>query len=426
MSQRRRTVIGLCVAALGLAPPAPATDYALASPFGIRALRVYAVSPSGEITLQGMSSLPTQSGRARVDVGGRFAVTFLGPHDLDIWRIHPNRTLSLAASVEEGPTRRYDADIALSQDARVILAVLRDYSDDSLEFRSFIVNNRLEPRATPGRLALTPDLGFLRMGLSDRVPYTALLTIPADQAVAVLSVSPSGEITDTGQRIATGARLTVPLDFTPDGRWAISGGSVNADIALFEIHGDGTVTLADSIIFPIPLGARALRFLPLDNIALGFFGDGLAMGTAAFSPDSLLGDLIDTAPAGFSGPEAMDVNPAGTLALLDDQSGAGQFSLYSYFLSPGGELTPTGFTLAKPFKLADLQFIPPRTPVTLTGDANVDGVVDAADVVFLVNEALPDDKPILLPPNFANADLDQDVDVDQDDLEALVAMLVGE
>jgi len=71
-------------------------------------------------------------------------------------------------------------------------------------------------------------------------------------------------------------------------------------------------------------------------------------------------------------------------------------------------------------------FLPPRTPPSLPGDANVDGVVDAADVVFLVNEAMPDDKPILLPQNFANADLDQDVDVDQDDLEALVQLLVGE
>ncbi|MBN1475204.1 hypothetical protein JXA47_00475 [Candidatus Sumerlaeota bacterium] len=51
--------------------------------------------------------------------------------------------------------------------------------------------------------------------------------------------------------------------------------------------------------------------------------------------------------------------------------------------------------------------------------------MDSADIVFLVNEALPDDKPILLPQNFANADLDGDIDVDQDDLDALVEMLLG-
>ncbi|NUP89205.1 MAG: hypothetical protein HUU25_05220 [Candidatus Sumerlaeia bacterium] len=72
---------------------------------------------------------------------------------------------------------------------------------------------------------------------------------------------PPGEITDTGQRIATGAGLTVSLDFTFDGRWAISGGSVNAGIALFEIHGDGTVTLADSGDDSTgPAGTQGLRF----------------------------------------------------------------------------------------------------------------------------------------------------------------------
>jgi hypothetical protein len=44
--------------------------------------------------------------------------------------------------------------------------------------------------------------------------------------------------------------------------------------------------------------------------------------------------------------------------------------------------------------------------------------------VFLLNEALPDDKPILLPQNFANADLDHDVDVDEADFEALLEMLL--
>lgn len=214
MSQRRQTVIGLCVAALGLASPAPATDYALASPYGIRALRVYAVSPSGEITLQGMSSALTQAEAVRVDGGGRFAITTLGPHDLDVWRLTPPGPLSVAASVEVGgSSQRYEGPVAISQDGRIVLALLRDFSLDIYEFRTFVMNNRLEPRATPGRLALTPDLGFSRMGLSDRHPYTALLTL-TDQAVAVLSVSPSGEITDTGQRIAVPGIVHIPPDFS--------------------------------------------------------------------------------------------------------------------------------------------------------------------------------------------------------------------
>jgi hypothetical protein len=69
--------------------------------------------------------------------------------------------------------------------------------------------------------------------------------------------------------------------------------------------------------------------------------------------------------------------------------------------------------------------MPQRLTPTLLGDANCDGVVDVADAVFLINEALPDDKPILLPQNFANADLDNDVDVDEADFEGLVEMLLN-
>jgi hypothetical protein len=69
--------------------------------------------------------------------------------------------------------------------------------------------------------------------------------------------------------------------------------------------------------------------------------------------------------------------------------------------------------------------MPPRLTPTLLGDANCDGVVDVADAVFLINEVLPDDKPILLPQNFANADLDGDVDVDDADFEALIDLLLN-
>jgi hypothetical protein len=121
----------------------------------------------------------------------------------------------------------------------------------------------------------------------------------------------------------------------------------------------------------------------------------------------------------------MDINPAGDLILVDDQSGGGEFSLFTYHLASDGQLTPTGFSLAKSFKLGDIQFIPPLTPPTLPGDANLDGLVDTADLVFLINEALPDDKPILLPQNFANADIDGDIDVDQDDFGQILALILG-
>jgi hypothetical protein len=128
---------------------------------------------------------------------------------------------------------------------------------------------------------------------------------------------------------------------------------------------------------------------------------------------------------GFNVPEAMTITASGSFVLLDDQTAGGEFSVSSLALEFDGQLTPTGFALTKNFKLADLQAIPPLTPPTLLGDANLDGLVDAADLVFLINEALPDDKPILLPQNFANADMDGDIDVDQDDFDQILELILG-
>ncbi len=51
-------------------------------------------------------------------------------------------------------------------------------------------------------------------------------------------------------------------------------------------------------------------------------------------------------------------------------------------------------------------------------------LVDVADMVFLTEKTLPDDALILPPQSFANADLDQDVDVDQDDFNALLDLIL--
>ena len=90
-----------------------------------------------------------------------------------------------------------------------------------------------------------------------------------------------------------------------------------------------------------------------------------------------------------------------------------------------GSLTTLSTSVPGVPSLSDIAWIPPRTPPSLPGDVNVDGEVDAADVISVINDALPDDMPILPPQNFANADLDGDIDVDQDDLDALVGMLLG-
>ena len=80
--------------------------------------------------------------------------------------------------------------------------------------------------------------------------------------------------------------------------------------------------------------------------------------------------------------------------------------------------------LLKPTTTSDLEFIPPKTPPSLLGDANVDGRVDAADVVTMVAMIQPTAR-LALPQPFANADLDQDIDVDEGDLALLIDLLLG-
>ncbi|NUP91184.1 MAG: hypothetical protein HUU25_15405 [Candidatus Sumerlaeia bacterium] len=411
---------------------AQAEDRFVGVAFNTSPLFTYSVNSSGEIALESQTAQTTFGELIRVDPGGRFVVTFRSPDELDLWRIGVGGLLTLEASAEPEAPRELTQDVALSPDSRILLALTGDPTlprGDPLrfDFRTFHVNNRLEMDwsgaswAPPGGLNLSFD-PFL-WAISERLPYTALLSLSSQQ-LAVLSISATGEITDTGQRLATPGLLNVPFDISPDGRWAISGG--NTDVVLFEIHPDGTVTLEDTFDPNGPaIGPNCLRFTPnLNQILIAPLVD--TVESLAFDETTLLGSVIDSAETGFGLPEALAVNAAGTMVLVDDQTAGGQFSLASVFLRPDGTLTPTGHTLPKGFKLADLQFIPPRALPSLPGDANLDGVVDAADIVFLVNEALPDDKPILYPPNFANADLDQDVDVDQDDLEALVQLLVGE
>ncbi|MBN1477625.1 hypothetical protein JXA47_12790 [Candidatus Sumerlaeota bacterium] len=123
----------------------------------------------------------------------------------------------------------------------------------------------------------------------------------------------------------------------------------------------------------------------------------------------------------------MAVSQDGTYVLVDHQIiGPGDFQIANIHINPDGTLTNTGHALEFGGKHADIVAIPAQTPHSLLGDANLDGLVDISDAVMLINEALPDDEPILLPQNFANADLDGDIDVDQDDLDELVGMLLGD
>lgn len=210
--------LGLTLSAAG------AEDYAVGVGFGASFLRIYRVDASGEITLASQTSETTNGERVRVDPGGRYVVTARGPSDVTVWRIGPGRTLGIASSVEEGPDISISRlDLGLSQDGRVLLAFRNDTGlpqPERWSFRTHLINNRLGVRWS-GSAVQIPQIGnAILWSISDRVPYTALVGMGVRDQVAVLSISSTGELADTGQRVATPGLLNVPFDISPDGHRA--------------------------------------------------------------------------------------------------------------------------------------------------------------------------------------------------------------
>jgi hypothetical protein len=401
-----------------------AQDYAAAIGFG-GPLRVYEVGDNGEITLHDQAPVGGFGEVVRVDPGGRFALCIQNPDDLDLWRIAPDRTLSLASSLEDGPNQTLVFSLALSPDSTIAMAFHDDNrlpDSERRSFRTYLINNRLQIEWT-GRAMSIPEIGeAIDWTISPRGGWTAVVNLGPLDTLAILSLSPSGVLIDTGNRVATTGLHGNPLRLSADGRWLLTGSQAEGpSVALYEIDPFGMVSLHDST--SVDGGSTfEVRFRP-DLSGVVTANDGMGLSSVDLDENVEFGDLIDSESPGLDISEALDINHDNDLVLFDDQGGGG-FTLYSFFIDAIGELTPTGFSLTKGFKLEDIQFIPDLTPPTIPGDANLDGRVDAADVVFLVNEAMPDDKPILLPPNFANADLDGDVDVDEDDLQALVDLLL--
>jgi hypothetical protein len=339
----------------------------------------------------------------------------------------------MAASVEGGETVNPRQSLAISQNARLVLTKWGDTElpqEDRFDFRTFGINNRLQPVPTGFTLQI-PEIGdAIAWVISDKSSYTILVNLSnvVDQQVAVLRMSTDGELADSGQRLQLPGLANTSFDITPEGGLIVIGGSAgsstgNPSLFMFEVDDQGDVLLHD---YSSDDGGGTMDVAFRHGVP-GLVTANFAHGASSVALDSdfSFAGLIDSESVGFNVPEAMTITASGSFVLLDDQTAGGEFSVSSLALEFDGQLTPTGFALTKNFKLADLQAIPPLTPPTLLGDANLDGLVDAADLVFLINEALPDDKPILLPQNFANADMDGDIDVDQDDFDQILELILG-
>jgi hypothetical protein len=215
------------------------------------------------------------------------------------------------------------------------------------------------------------------------------------------------------------------LTVTPDGRFFISSSnpSTGSELTVYRVEGDGqsTITVVDSISeiedFQSPRDAAAHPN--------GRFAFIMGWNILAIEIDQQTGHIIQIVEV-QSAPSSNDLALSydGQILLQTTNRFGGIARIIPYRVNGDGSLDPLQYGLEVPWSTSDLAFIPPKPQVTLPGDSNLDGSIDVADIVTVAEMISPTSR--LAPAqNFVNADLDGDIDVDQDDLDALVGMLLG-
>jgi hypothetical protein len=246
-------------------------------------------------------------------------------------------------------------------------------------------------------------------------PLEALHTLHLEPATGMLTASGGGVSIEAGS----------PLDIDVTGEWILNREQpVDTNLTMLRLSASGELTVHSEHNNPLTQSGEFVHLRPNLDSAVTV---GPSMYRYPLNPDMTFTGAVHWYGLGLVSAQASDITPDGEFIIVNYQDGSQPG--YPFVLGTFGFADDGGFTGPHdvyPYNIiADrIVFFPPRTLPTLLGDANVDGVVDAADVVFVINEAIPDDKPILLPQNFANADLDQDIDVDPDDLEALIQLLL--
>jgi hypothetical protein len=94
-------------------------------------------------------------------------------------------------------------------------------------------------------------------------------------------------------------------------------------------------------------------------------------------------------------------------------------------LGPGSPLASGSVTVRSSTHAMQLGLIPTLYPRTLPGDANRDGVVDAADIVRAMNHFRQPGTLPLAAEGLFNADLDFDLRISSEDLEGIADIITG-
>ncbi|NUP91026.1 MAG: hypothetical protein HUU25_14595, partial [Candidatus Sumerlaeia bacterium] len=375
-------VIALCVAGWPVRGAAGQDHYVLGTTFGTTH-RVYRISASGEVSIHQELNAGHRVEDIAVDRGGRFVWMIKGGGPSPIYRISREFHLSLGGQVTaSSPEWKVWRPALLTPDTSdLIVTALAPTTGDfrvSLEYSS--LSNSLATSAVHAVWDVS-DIPEAQPQVGVVSPFDRY-TLFTDSGV--IHLDPTALEFALPQQASGYSRGFPAAGF--DGRviCTVSHADPGPEFGVNVVQGDGqgTVLLSDSIPdIPGVSNRHGAVVHPGGRFAYLYGLGGLP--TIEVNPASgLIQGVLETAPAPST--NAAAISPDGTMFFLATNRFNGIASMIPYRVNADGTLTQLNAGLQVPFSTADLEFLPPKTPPSLPGDANVDGLVDAADVVTVV------------------------------------------
>ncbi|NUP90952.1 MAG: hypothetical protein HUU25_14220, partial [Candidatus Sumerlaeia bacterium] len=382
------------------APSLRAETYTMVTTRGNPAgqLRVWEVTSSGDMTQVDLIAVPPVGSTARMEVDpfGRFLLSAGIDGTVTSFAVSPDGSLDLVATYARPGWTLFSRTHTLSPDGRFYVVHTRNNSVTPREwhFEALAVESDLTLTELPWKFrqdetddTIAPNQFGICQLPSDS--YGLLFTSWAGGLahVAVMPMSASGEISSPEQWFDFNAQ-PIAGGFTTrvDQRIVVTGGAAPPQSLSFAISASGEAQLVDVWDTAVDgvWGASGIRLLPSGDRMV----TGIHIGTAPIEASGEFNGGVLRGPSGSLVDAHPGVSPDGRIAVTTwDVDGQGiHWGVFA--LTPGrGPVLLRDHVL--PFGYADIAFIPPRTEEML-GDANGDGLRDAADVVTYINHLADD------------------------------------